>query len=391
MGAAVSDKLQTVRRIAAGLQRRKSEIDVAEQPSALQHGVRVLIVDDEGPACKLLAVILAPPAYHCRTANNGIEALEVLRNESFDAVISDLTMPGISGIKLLEQVRPVYAHLAFLVTTGVDDVQVAIQAMRLGADDYLVKPLNEDAVVASLEKALYKHRLEQEVERYREHLEEIVVERTGEARSALKQIESTYEDTLQALGAAMDLRDNTTAGHCRRVCQFAVAMGRASGWRDEQLSNLARGAYLHDIGKLGVPDKILLKPGPLDGEEREVMQRHPQIGFDLIKNIPFLASAAEIVLTHHERHDGLGYPRGLVGRDIPQGSRIFSIADTLDAMTSERPYRRASSFDQAHDTIRKLSGTQFDPQSINVFLEIPRDIWSTLAIHRDAGPDTLRV
>jgi response regulator RpfG family c-di-GMP phosphodiesterase len=386
MGSTVRNEPRT-----AGFPRGESESNVGQRPPAEQRTVRVLIVDDEVPACKLLAVILAPPAFHCSTAHDGIEALEVLRSESFDAVISDLTMPGVGGIKLLEQVRRVYAHLAFLVTTGVDDVQVAVEAMRLGADDYLVKPLHEDAVVASLEKALYKHRLEQEVERYREHLEEMIVERTGEVRSALKQIECTYEDTLQALGAAMDLRDHTTAGHCRRVCLFAMELGRASGWRDERLSNLARGAYLHDIGKLGVPDKILLKPGPLDVEEREVMQRHPQIGFDLIKNIPFLAPAAEIVLNHHERHDGLGYPQGLMGRDIPQSSLIFSIADTLDAMTSERPYRRASSFDEAHDTIRKLSGTQFDPQSIEVFLEIPRDVWSALAATLPAGADALRV
>ena len=364
------------------------EVGVGQRPAAQPRVTRVLIVDDQDPARRLLALILCPPAFHSCSAKNGEEALEALQREHFDAVISDLNMPGVGGIELLEEVRRCYTHISFLVTTGIDDVEVGVQAMRLGADDYLVKPLNEGAVVGSLTKALYKHRLEQEVEHYRDHLEEMIVERTGELHSALNQIESTYEDTLRALGAAIDLRDKETAGHSRRVCLFSMEIARASGWQNERLSNLVRGAYLHDIGKLAVPDNILLKPGSLDVEERRLMQSHAQIGFDLIKDITFLASAAEIVLTHHERYDGLGYPRGLKGTDIPAGSRVFSIADTLDAMTSDRPYRRASSFEEAHDTIRELSGTQFDPQSVSVFLEIPREIWRTLAnrpkvIHSD--------
>jgi HD-GYP domain-containing protein (c-di-GMP phosphodiesterase class II) len=145
------------------------------------------------------------------------------------------------------------------------------------------------------------------------------------------------------------------------------------------LSSLARGAYLHDIGKLGIPDGILLKPGPLTADERKVMQRHAQIGFDLIKDIPFLKDAAEIVLTHHERYDGGGYPRRLRGEEILLSARIFAIADTLDAITSDRPYRRASSFQSARETIRPLAGSQFDPQVLDVFLSIPEEIWPTIA------------
>jgi putative nucleotidyltransferase with HDIG domain len=211
--------------------------------------------------------------------------------------------------------------------------------MRCGADDYLVKPLRESAVLASLERALHKRQLEQQVEDYRQHLEEMVAERTGQLQAALQQIESSYEDTLQALGAAIDLRDNETAGHSQRVCHYSLEIARAIGWSEKQLGSLARGAYLHDIGKLGVPDGILLKPGPLTTEEWKLMQQHVQIGFDLLKGIPFLADAAEIVLTHHERCDGKGYPRGLKGEEILLGARIFAVADTLDAMTSDRPYR----------------------------------------------------
>ena len=342
-------------------------------------GIRVLAVDDEPAAAKLLALILAPPAFHCTTASTAEEAFVALHRESFDAVISDLQMPGLSGMEVLTEVRHHHPHMAFLVTTGVDDVDVAVRAMRSGADDYLVKPLRESAVVASIENALRKRRLEQEVENYRQHLEEMVAERTQQLQSALKQIEQSYEDTLQALGAAIDLRDNGTAGHSQRFCRYSLEIARAMGWQEKELGSLARGAYLHDIGKLGVPDGILLKPGPLTAEERKLMQRHSQIGFDLIKDIPFLADAAEIVFMHHERFDGSGYPRGLKGEEILLSARVFAIADTLDAITSDRPYQRASSFESAQGTIRRLSGTAFDPQVVGIFLNIPENIWPTIA------------
>ncbi len=340
---------------------------------------RVLLVDDEAAACKLLSIILSPPAFRCAIAGSGEEALVALQRERFDAVVSDLHMPGISGMELLTEVRRCYPFMAFLVTTGVDDLDVGVQAMRCGADDYLVKPLRESAVVASLESALHKRRLEQQVESYRQHLEEMVAERTQQLQAALQQIERSYEDTLQALGAAIDLRDDETAGHSQRVCRYSLEIARAMGWSDKQLGTLARGAYLHDIGKLGIPDGILLKPGPLTADERKLMQRHVQIGFDLVKDIPFLADVAEIVLTHHERFDGGGYPRGLKGEEILLSARIFAIADTLDAITSDRPYRRASSFESARETIRHLSGTQFDPQVVTAFLRIPKRTWPTIA------------
>jgi putative nucleotidyltransferase with HDIG domain len=351
-----------------------SEVSSEHQPAA-----RILAVDDESSACKLLSLILGPPVFHCTTACNGEEALVTLQRERFDAVISDLNMPGLSGMELLTQVRRRFPHMAFLVTTGVDDVDVGVQAMRGGADDYLVKPLRESAVLASLERALHNRQLEQQVENYHQHLEEMVAQRTGQLQAALRQIESSYEDTLQALGAAIDLRDNETAGHSQRVCRYSLEIARALGWSDKQLGSLARGAYLHDIGKLGIPDGILLKPGPLTADDRKLMQQHAQMGFDLVKDIPFLADAAEIVLSHHERYDGGGYPRGLKGEEILLSARIFSVADTLDAITSDRPYRRASSFEAAREIIHHLSGSQFDPMVVSVFLGIPEDTWPAIA------------
>lgn len=357
---------------------------LAEVSSHHPSPARVLAVDDEAAACKLLTLILSPPAFHCTTAHSGEEALVTLQWARFDAVISDLDMPGISGMELLAQVRHRYPHMAFLITTGVDDVDVGVQAMHRGADDYLVKPLREGAVVASLHNALHKRQLEQQVENYRQHLEEMVAERTGQLQAALQQIERSYEDTLQALGAAIDLRDNGTAGHSLRVCRYSIEIARTMGWSDKQLGTLARGAHLHDIGKLGVSDSILLKPGTLTAEEWKLMQQHVQIGFDLVKDISFLADAAEMVLAHHERFDGKGYPRGLQGEAILLSARIFAVADTLDAITSDRPYRRASSFGKAREMIRHLSGSQFDPRVVRVFLSIPEQTWPTIRTEPEA-------
>jgi putative nucleotidyltransferase with HDIG domain len=341
--------------------------------------IRVLAVDDEPAACKLLAIMLQPPAFCCSTAASGEEALVALQRERFDAVISDLQMPGISGLELLTNVRRTYPHVAFLVTTGVDDVEVGVQAMRSGADDYLVKPLVESAVIASLESALYKRHLEQQIENYSQHLEEMVVDRTAQLRQALKHLERSYEDTLQALAAAIDLRDNDTAGHSQRVCRYALEIARTMGWSEDKLESLAKGAHLHDIGKLGIPDGILHKPGPLTAEERKLMQRHVQIGFDLVADIAFLADAAEIVLTHHERYNGEGYPRGLKGDEILPSARIFAVADSFDAITSDRPYRRASSFASGIEVIRGCSGIQFDPEVVSAFLSIPEETWPAIA------------
>ena len=340
---------------------------------------RVLVVDDELSARKLLVLFFDTPAFRCATANSGEEALVILQQQPFDAVISDLHMPGISGMGLLTEVRRCYPHLAFLITTGVDDLEVGVRAMRSGADDYLVKPLQESAVLASLESALHKRQLERQVEHYRQHLEQMVTERTSQVQAALEQIQKSYEDTLQALGAAIDLRDNETAGHSQRVCRYSIEIARAMGWPEKQLENLARGAYLHYIGKLGGLDGILLKPGPLNVDERKLMQQHVQIGFDLLKDIAFLAPAAEIVYMHHERYDGGGYPRGIKGEEILLGARIFAVADTLDAITSDRPYHQASSFESARETIRHLSGSHFDPKVVETFLSIPEHIWPTIA------------
>jgi len=181
-------------------------------------------------------------------------------------------------------------------------------------------------------------------------------------------------------GAAIDLRDGPTAGHSHRVALYSLKIAGELGLREQELKTLSMGASLHDIGKLAIPDSILLKPGALSQEEWRIMRTHVQIGYDLVKQIPFLSEAAEIVLTHHERWDGTGYPRGLAGMEVPLGARIFAVADTLDAMTSDRPYRSAGSFREAHEEIRRLSEIQYDPQVCDGFLRIPVEVWEGIRI-----------
>jgi response regulator RpfG family c-di-GMP phosphodiesterase len=356
----------------------------AEKPhSAGSHSTRLLVVDDEPATRNVMNAMLAGLGIHCKTAASAREALAVLQNEPMDAVIADFDMPGVTGLELLAEVRRLHPHLVFVMATGFDDVRLGVEAMRNGADDYLIKPLQMEAITTSLERAFHKKYLEREVRNYRQNLEKMVGERTVLLEDALSHVEQTYADTVDALGAAIDLRDEQTAGHSRRVSLYSLKLLRAMNGSSQQMKSLAIGASLHDIGKLGTPDRILLKPGPLTIEERRVMQRHVQIGYDLVKRIPFLSEAAEIVLMHHERCDGSGYPQGLKGHEIPLSAKIFAVADSVDAITSDRPYRSAQSFEHARHEIERQTGRLFDPDVTRVFLNFPTEAWQS--IHEQAA------
>jgi len=339
---------------------------------------RILVVDDEAGIEKVLCKALRFEGHDCRGCNSGQKALELISSESFDAVVSDLRMPGMDGLELLRSVRKGHPHLAFILVTAVDDVRLGVQAMKEGADDYLLKPLNLEVVAVALNHALERKRLEVQIENYRLDLERLVDDRTQQLRTAVRRIELTYDETLEALAVALDLRDNETAGHSRRVMRYCLEIANLMGCDEEQIEILARAALLHDIGKIGIPDAIMLKPGPLTATERSLMETHVRIGYEILNRISFLAGAAEIVLTHHERFDGGGYPQGLKGAEIPLGARIFAVADTLDAITSDRPYRRAQSYGAARVEISRVSGSQLDPAVVSVFLSISEATWESI-------------
>ncbi|MFB3922204.1 MAG: HD domain-containing phosphohydrolase [Terriglobia bacterium] len=349
---------------------------------------RILIVDDEAAICTLLEERLRQQGFMTRSTLSGEQALDFIAREPVDVIISDLRMPGMSGLELLDNVQAKSPHPAFLVATGVEDLRTGVEAMKKGAADYLLKPIQMDALVASIGRTLERKRLETELEQYRRDLEHLVEQKTRQLRTAMRRIELTYDETLEALGAALDLRDTETAGHSERVTRYALEIAQRMGCSPDQLKQIRRGSYLHDIGKIGIPDSILLKEGKLTPGETQRMQAHVRIGYDVVCRIAFLAGAAEIVLTHQERWDGTGYPQGLTGEEIPLGARIFAVADTLDAMTSDRPYRRALSCQEARDEIRRESGRQFDPAVVQAFLAIPEETWEeirTAAIRRTKG------
>ena len=308
-----------------------------------------------------------------------MEALAVLTSgEEFELMLSDLMMADLDGIGLLERTKEKYPDMPVVMVTAVHDISVALAAIRNGAYDYLLKPFEREQLLNTVSRALENRRLKVENRTYQTNLESLVKARTEQLQAAFRDLERSYDITIEALVDALDARDSETGGHTRRVTLFTIAIAQAMGLPREQIAVIARGAFLHDIGKIKIPDSILRKPGKLEPSEMEIMKEHAYHGYQMLKKIPFLAEAAEIVYSHQERFDGTGYPRQLRGAEIPLGARIFSIADTFDAITSDRPYRAAQTDEAARTEIRVWSGRQFDPEIVRVFLEMPDAIWKDL-------------
>jgi len=348
----------------------------AEQ--AARKTTRILVVDDETPVRTMIAAALERQGYDIELASGGLEALETVELNNFNLVLTDIVMQDVNGIALLERIHALQPNLPVVMVTAVHDISVAIDSMRRGAYDYLLKPFEREQLLSTVERAINHRRALEETESYHQSLEEMVRARTEMLRHAMEDLEHSYDVTLEALGDALDLKDSETEGHSKRVTAYAIALARAMAIPPEEIKIIARGAFLHDVGKMAIPDEILRKPGKLSERERELMREHCARGYQMLRKIPFLTGAAEIVFCHQEHYDGSGYPNGLRGREIPIGARIFAVADTLDAITSDRPYRQASDFDSAREEILRCSGTQFDPAVVEVFLKIPNELWQEL-------------
>lgn len=346
--------------------------------SDAENAAKVLVVDDENHVRAMVGSTLERHGYDVKLASSGREALEILALSSFDLVLTDIVMQDINGIALLERVHAQQPDLPVVMVTAIHDISVAIDSMRRGAYDYLLKPFERDHLLATVQRALDHRKVLQESQNYQLSLEQMVQARTKMLRHAMEDLEHSYDVTLEALGDALELKDSETEGHSKRVTVYTIALARAMGLPPTEIKIIARGAFLHDIGKMAIPDEILRKPGKLTPEEQEVMREHCSRGYHMLRKIPFLAGASEIVFCHQEHYDGSGYPSGLRGREIPIGARIFAIADTLDAITSDRPYRKSKSFDHAREEILRCSGTQFDPTVVETFLKIPNELWQEL-------------
>src|SRR5580700_6707325 len=339
---------------------------------------RVLVVDDEAPVRSMIGATLQRQGYDVQLAISGSQAVEMLGQGPYDLVLTDIVMQDGNGIALLERIHADQPHLPVVMVSAIHDISVAIDSMRRGAYDYLLKPFEREHLLNTVRRAMdHRHALE-ENQNYQQSLEQMVRARTEMLRHAMEDLEHSYDVTLEALGDALDLKDSETEGHSKRVTAYTIALARAMGIAPADIKVIARGAFLHDVGKMAIPDNILRKAGRLTIEEQGVMREHCVRGYQMLRKIPFLAGAAEIVYCHQEHFDGNGYPRGIRGREIPIGARIFAVGDTLDAITSDRPYRQARTFDAAREEILRCSGTQFDPAVVEVFLKIPNELWQEL-------------
>lgn len=320
----------------------------------------ILIVDDEISGLHTLESILDGQGYHIVMAQNGPEALDKTRAIQPDVILLDVMMPGMDGFEVCRSIRndPVLAEIPIIMLTALDDRKSLLLGLESGADDYITKPYDRYELRARL---LGITRLN----RYRKLLNE-----RANLEEAHEKLLSAYDATIEGWSHAMDLRDKETEGHTLRVTELSEKLGQIMGIDEDALIYMRRGALLHDIGKLGVPDSILLKPDKLTPEEWEIMHQHPKYAYDMIQPIEYLRPALDIPFCHHEKWDGSGYPRGLKGSDIPLTARIFAIIDVWDALTSDRPYRPAWEKRKVLEYIKDQSGKHFDPHVVEQFLKM---------------------
>jgi putative nucleotidyltransferase with HDIG domain len=330
---------------------------------------KILVIDDE---CEIVALIfeyLKAKGYDIRLSTDPYEGLELFKTFDPDLCVLDFNMPGLTGAQLLQEFKAIDSKVEVIFLTGEAETRLAVDMMKAGAIDYLLKPMNLYFLNASVERALEHRRLVRANLEYRLHLEDLVAQKTAALSEALTKLAEMHSGTLEALGMALDFRDQSTSGHSRRVACWTKGIARKLGISGDELVQIEQGALLHDIGKLKIPDQILLKPGPLDTEQWRVMRHHAEYGREFLDGIEFLHAAADLVYSHHEKFDGSGYPRGLKADNIPVGARCFAIVDAIDAMIFKRPYNEPVAFDVAAAEIQRCACTHFDPDIVGTALD----------------------
>jgi putative two-component system response regulator len=335
----------------------------------------ILIVDDEVIVREILTRKLAGLGYVCECCEDGQTALNFLASGKFDLVLADILMPGMGGVAFVKEAMRICSDIAVILVASVANLDAAIASLKDGAYDYITKPLSPEEISLSVSRALEKRRLLLENQNYQRTLEEQVASRTRQLKEALGVIEQTYHSTLVALSRALDSRDVGSDGHSLRVTVCAKRLAAQMGLSESEMLSIEQGILLHDIGKIGIPDALLRKPGKLTETEWVLMRKHPEIGYRILSSIKFLKEAAQLVWHHHERYDGKGYPQGLKGDEINPGARVFAVADSLDDLTSNRPFQAAVSFEAAIQEIKRMSGMKLDPKIVNEFLKISPSEW----------------
>ena len=337
----------------------------------------LLIADDKLEIRNVLQDCLCK-TYDCTSVGSAEEVLALLQVKEFDLILSDITMSGMSGLEMVPHVLAHSPETVIIMISGTQTIESAIEALRVGAFDYIMKPFDLGHVELAVRRAREHHDLLRSKRRYENYLEDLIKQRTTELNDALETVEDSYRATLKSLAAALETRDRDTHGHSERVVSFSLRLGQELGLDKEQLRSLEFGALLHDIGKIGIPDAILRKPAQLTAEEWQQMRQHPTLGQAILRDIKFLSGAARVVGQHHEKWDGSGYPLGLKGSEIDLNARVFAVADAFDAITSNRVYRAGKSYESAIAELETYAGRQFDPHIIAAFRRIPKIEWEQL-------------
>ena len=329
---------------------------------------RVLIVDDEETVCSIIAQRLIKENFSCVTANNGREALRYLYGNNFSLIISDVKMPEMDGMELLRSVKASDPNMMMIMMTAYAEIDIAVQAMHLGAYDFIIKPFDLELMVLTIKKALERKKLQEELEDLDKRLERLVATRTAKLHETLGALKKAHFDSVMVLVGAIDAKDPHTVGHSDRVRKMSLEIGMKLDLGGDRLESLGYGALLHDIGMIGIGNEILHKKGPLSPEENQCIRRHPLIGVKIVEGVVFFMDKIPMIRHHHEHFDGSGYPDGLSGVAIPLEARIILVSDAFDAMTSLRPHRQAIALENALEELEKGKGKQFDPKIIEIFL-----------------------
>lgn len=332
---------------------------------------KILIVDDDSIIRRFLTKELSREGYLCQEAGSVGEALAKMESVPFDLVLLDVRMPDGSGMDLLPEIKDKYTDTAVIMITAVSDVETAIMAMKMGTYDYIIKPVDLNMLNFSIDRALDRRRLILENRSYQFHLEEKVEEQT-------RKIRASFLNAISALAYALEAKDKYTSGHSQRVTETAIAITEELGISQENIDKIRLAGLVHDIGKIGIRESILNKQGKLTEEEFQHIKSHPEVGERILMPIIEDKEILDMVKHHHERYDGRGYPDGLKAEQIPLGARIMAVADTCDAMTSDRPYREAMSIEDAFTEIERCKGSQFDPEVVDAFLRIKKCAFSAI-------------
>jgi len=339
---------------------------------------RILVVDDEDLNLRLIEALLRPQGYEVTLARDGAEALEKVRENPPDLILLDIMMPRMNGFETAGKIRsdPATMLIPIVMVTALQDVEDRVKALEVGADDFLTKPVDRMELRARVRSLLKVKAYNDHMKNYQQELEAQVAQRTEQLRQAFEKITRASLETIHRLARAAEYKDEDTGAHILRMSNYSAAIARKMGLDDVTVERILYAAPMHDVGKIGIPDSILLKPGPLGKEEWELMKQHTTIGARILEGSDgdFIRMAEMISLTHHEKWDGNGYPRGLQGEDIPLVARIVAIADVFDALMSKRPYKQPFSLEKSLGIIRESRGSHFDPEAVDAFFSIQDEI-----------------